>query len=126
MERWTARQQREATAYQLRIQADKLYLSVPHPLGNYTYRVQDQDTGAELTVVVLACSWDFYEYRLHRSHLRADALVVQKHNACVPLLVIELATGNRYDAGAAPARRRVGAKRPNHEEMLLFVSKLLL
>lgn len=51
---------------------------------------------------------------------------MQRHNAVVPLAVISLDTGKEYTPGAEPDIKRSDAKRPNHEETMLLVSKLLL
>ena len=57
---------------------------------------------------------------------RLDLLIVQHHNAVVPLPVISLDTSREYTPGAVPDIGRANAKRPNHEEAMLLVSKLLL
>ncbi len=122
----TERQQREQAAYQFELQASKLYLAVRKRLANYRYVVKDELKGVELTAIVLACSFDFYEYRLNRGKQRVDLLVVQRHNAVVPLRVISLDASSEYEPGSSPALVRTGAKRPNHEETMLLVSKLVL
>jgi len=126
MDKLTERHKREMAAYQFELQANRLYLSVVRKLPGYTYVVTDETTSQERTALVLATSWDFYEYRLHRGHQRADLLIVQRHNAVVPLPVISLDTGKEYTPGAEPDIKRSAAKRPNHEETMLLVSKLLL
>ena len=126
MERQTERQKREAAAYQFELQANKLYLSICRRLPNYRYIIQDETKPGELTALVLASTWDYYEYRLNRGKHRIDLLIVQHHNAVVPLPVISLDTGKEYTPGAVPEIRRANAKRPNREETLLLVSKLLL
>ena len=126
MERQTERQKREAAAYQFELQANKLYLSICRRLPNYRYTIQDETKPGELTALVLASTWDYYEYRLNRGKHRIDLLIVQHHNAVVPLPVISLDTGKEYTPGAVPEIRRANAKRPNREETLLLVSKLLL
>jgi len=126
MMRQTDRQKREAAAYQFELQASKLFLSVRRRLTNYRYLIQDETTGEELTAMVLCSTWDFYEYRLNRGRQRLDLLIVQHHNAVVPLPVISLDTSREYTPGAVPDIGRANAKRPNHEEAMLLVSKLLL
>jgi hypothetical protein len=76
--------------------------------------------------MVLCSSWDFYEYRLNRGKQRIDLLVVQRHNAVVPLPVLSLETSREYTPGTVPDIGRAHAKKPNHEETMLLVSKLLL
>ncbi len=126
MERRTERQKREEAAYQFELQADKLYLSVHKRLTNYRYVIQDETKGKELTAMVLCTSWDFYEYRLNRGKQRIDLLIVQRHNAVVPLPVLSLETSREYTPGNVPELGRANAKKPNHEETMLLVSKLLL
>jgi hypothetical protein len=125
-ERRTERQQREAAAYQFELQADKLYLAISKRLTNYRYVIQDEAKGQELTAMVLCSSWDFYEYRLNRGKQRIDLLVVQRHNAVVPLPVLSLETSREYTPGTVPDIGRAHARKPNHEETMLLVSKLLL
>lgn len=117
---------RKQAAYQFELQASKLYLSVQKRLTNYRYIVKDEITGSELTALVLAHTFDFYEYRLNRGKQRIDLLIVQRHNAVVPIKVIALETAAEYEPGNVPSLAREGAKRPNHEETLLLVSKLIL
>jgi hypothetical protein len=126
MERQTARQKREAAAYQFELQANKLYLSVKKRLTNYRYMLQDETRDQELTAMVLCNSWDYYEYRMNKGKQRVDLLIVQHHNAVVPLPVLSLDTGIEYTPGNVPDIGRANAKRPNHEETMLLVSKLLL
>jgi hypothetical protein len=125
-QRQTERQKREEAAYQFELQADKLYLAVSKRLSNYRYVIQDEAKGQELTAMVLCSSWDFYEYRLNRGKQRIDLLVVQRHNAVVPLPVLSLQTSREYTPGTVPDIGRAHAKKPNHEESMLLVSKLLL
>lgn len=125
-QRRTERQQREEAAYQFELQADKLYLAISKRLSNYRYVIQDEAKGRELTAMVLCSSWDFYEYRLNRGKQRIDLLVVQRHNAVVPLPVLSLETSREYTPGTVPDIGRAHAKKPNHEETMLLVSKLLL
>src|SRR2546425_4688636 len=120
------RQKREAAAYQFELQADKLNLSIVRMMTNYRYIIQDTYQSTELTAMVLCCSFDFYEYRINQGKQRIDLLIVQRHNAVVPLRVIELTTGNDYQPGATPVLKREKVLRRNSEEVRLFVSKLLL
>ncbi len=117
---------REKAAYQFEIQAARLDLPVLRRLPNYRYVVRDDIQGGELTAMVLANTFDFYEYRLNRGKQRVDLLIVQHHNAVVPIRVISLDKSEEFAPGTAPALVRSGAKRPNHDEMVLLVSKLLL
>jgi hypothetical protein len=122
----TERQKREAAAYQFELQAHRLYMRVIARHTNYRYTVVDEMQPQELTAMVLASTWDYYRYRINRGRQRVDLLVVQHHNAVVPVRTICLSDGSEYAPGALPAMQRQGAKRRNHEETLLLVSKLIL
>lgn len=120
------RLQHESAARMFEIQASKLFLSISQRLANYRYIVLDETRGAELTCMVLAHSFDFYERRVYRGKHKIDLLIVQHHNAVVPIRVLALDTSAEYDPGVAPKLERPGAKRPNRDEVELLVSKLLL
>ena len=118
---------RRQAAYQFEVQANKLYLAVQKRLTNYRYTVLDETSGNQLHAVVLANSFDFYEYRLHRAKQRIDLLIVQCHNAVTPIKVLCLDTAAEYDAGSSPTNAvRIDAKRRNRNETQLLVSKLIL
>ncbi len=120
------RQKRQEAVYQLKLQADKLFLTIEKPLAYHRFLVEDRTRGRTCTALVLDTSWKFYEYRLSQSRLKFDLLIVQHHNAVVPVPVISLQTGKEYLPGADPEIARPHARRPNSEEVQLFVSKLLL
>ncbi len=122
----TERQRREAAAYQFEIQADRLCLSVKQRLTNYRYVVHDFIKEIDLTCIVLAETFDYYEYRLNRGKKRVDLLIVQKHNAVVPVRVLCLGDDREYDAGKAPDMSRENVQRRNRHEASLMVSQLLL
>ncbi len=120
------RHQREAAARQFEWQAERLFLSVVKRLTNYRYVVKDELRGCELTAMVLVNSFDFYEYRLNQGRQHVNLLIVHHHNAVVPVRVLDLTMSTEFDPGHAPAITRENAKRPNHDETVLLVSKLLL
>src|SRR5712692_7392043 len=107
---YSSRQKREAAAYQFELQSHRLYLEVAARLTNYRYTVKDETSGQELTAMVLVSSFDFYQYRLNRGRSRVDLVIVQRHNAVLPLRVISLEDGKEYQPGASPALQREGAK----------------
>ncbi len=122
----TERQRREAAAYQFEIQADRLCLSVKQRLTNFRYVVHDHLKDTDLTCIVLAETFDYYEYRLNRGKKRVDLLIVQKHNAVVPVRVLCLDDDREYDVGKAPEVNRENAQRRNRHEVMLVISQLLL
>lgn len=122
----TERQLREGAAYQFELQAHKLYLSVVQRLSNYRYTLKDELSGASITAMILIESFDFYEYRLNRGRGRVQLLIVQSHNAIVPVDCLELATGTMYRAGQAPAMERANIKRRTLDEKKLLLSHLIM
>jgi hypothetical protein len=95
-------------------------------LTNYRYILHDHVHGCERSAIILQDSWSYYEVRLHRSQKGIDLLIVERHNAVVPCTVLELETGKEYRPGSVPQIERTDRKKPNHEEVNLFVSKLLI
>jgi hypothetical protein len=121
------RDQRERASYQFELESIRLGFTVVRKLTNYRYVVRDNQTGGEYTGLVLPCSFDFYEYRLNKGNRRIDLLIVQRHNAVVPLRVISLERVTSFAPLAEPpAIDRDTRQRRNHEETMLLVSKLLL
>lgn len=95
-------------------------------LTNYRYTLHDHVHNCQCTAIILVDSWQFYEVRLHRSRKGIDLLIVERHNAVVPCQVLELSTDKQYRPGSVPQIERKDRVKPNHEEVNLFVSKLLL
>ncbi len=122
----TDKQTREAAAYQFELQASKLAYRIVERSSNIRYVLQDEGlTGSTITAIVLPTSFDFYEYRLHRVSVQTSLLIVQTHNAVVPIDCLELKTGTMYNAGQGPVIQRDG-KRRNQDEKKLLLSHLLL
>ena len=122
----TERQKREAAAYQFELQASKLDFTVMQRLTNYRYVVRDNRSQNVLTCMVLAETFDYYEYRLNRGKKRVDLLVVQFHNAVVPVRVLCFSDDREYDEGKAPDMNRENAQRRNRHETALVISQLVL
>jgi hypothetical protein len=122
----TIKHQRQAAAYQFELEAVRLGFSVLRPLTNFRYVVQESRTGTQYTAMVLPTSFDFYEYRLNSGKRRVDLLIVQRHNAVVPLRVLSLSQVTSYAPLDVPPIERTERQRRNHEESRLLVSKLLL
>lgn len=120
------RAERAGVAYQFEEQANKLYLQIVSRLTNFRYVLKDELSGDEITAVVIARSFDYYEKKLGRSHWKANLLIVQHHNAVLPIRAICLEDSSVYEAGTAPVQQRAEAKRNNHEESILLISKLIL
>lgn len=122
----TVGQRREQAAYQFEIQAmPRFNMEVRKRLTNYRYLVHDCAVNADLKAMVVADSFSFYEYRLNKVAQRVDLVICQRHNAALPISVLELETGNLYHPAVIPPIERPQRKKRNHEEVLLFVSKLL-
>lgn len=126
MQRLTERQKRANVAYQFEAQHENLGFEIKKRHSNYKYDLYDTRLELELVAITLQSSFDFYEYRLNRATAKVDLLLVQRHNAVTPVATLELATGEMFTAGALPRIERPDRKNRNHEEVNLFVSKLIL
>ncbi len=120
------KQKRLAVAYQFELQAAKLGFSVVQKRGGYRYLVQDRKTGKQVSACVLSCTFDFYEYRLSKGGRVAELLIVQEHDAIVPVSVLCLQSGRLYDPGVSAIPERPNRKRRNQTEVKLLVSGLLM
>jgi len=109
------KQLREPAASQCELQSHKLFLPVLQRLPNFKYLLRDELKETSITVIILAESFDYYEYRLHRGRGRVQLLIVQERNAVVPV-----------DAGQAPTFDRESKARRNQHEKKLLLSHLLL
>src|SRR5438270_11401593 len=76
--------------------------------------------------MVLAESFDFYEYRIHKSRTRVQLLICQEHNAVLPIESVEMKTGEVYEPGQSPKLERQQKQRRNQDEKKLLLSHLLL
>jgi hypothetical protein len=85
----------------------------------------------------LASSWDFYEHRLNLSKHGFTLVVTQKHNAALPLYVLELDTQMMYEPGTVPdvapdrALKKVSdsegkRKRRTPDEQKILISRIIL
>src|SRR5260221_852513 len=118
--------QRVGIAYQFELESIRLGFTVEKPLTNYRYIVRDNKSGDQYTAMILPTTFDFYTFRLNRGQCRIDLLIVERHNAAVPIRVISLSQVTSYAPLDVPAIEREERKRRNHEESMLLVSKLLL
>ncbi len=120
-------QQCEEVAAQLHLQADSLDLEMGQAKGHSKYVVKDRRTGRTLTVRCLPSSWSLYEQHLFPTvHTQVDLLVVQTHNAAVPLPVVSLDTGHYYQPATIPPVARSQISRRNQQEKRLLISLLAL
>lgn len=118
--------EREGTAYQFEQELIRLGFTVVQALTNYRYLMRDNKTGKQYTGMVLPTSFDYYEFRLNRGKRRIDLLIVQRHNAVVPVDVLSLTEVELFEPLAVPDLTRKDSKRRSHEEANLLLSKLLL
>src|SRR5450432_3449003 len=95
------RQDREAAAYQFSIRAGGLGYEMVGRVSPYKFVVKDVDDwrGTPITAIILPQTFDYYTYRLFRSTKKFDLLIVQRHNAIVPVNVIDMKTGAKYFPG---------------------------
>jgi hypothetical protein len=117
------KQKRLRAAQQFKLQAGKLGYSIERWHNRYSCEVRDRDGGGKLTVCVLACTFDLYEYRLQRY---PGLLVVQEHDAAAPMPVLCLGDGHLYDPGVWSMEERADRQRRNRREVRLLISRLLI
>ncbi|GCE04239.1 hypothetical protein [Dictyobacter aurantiacus] len=125
----TARQirsQRDRVARQFEQELIRLGVVVERRLSNYRYIVRDLIEHKVYRAIVLVTSFDYYEYRLNVGQKRIDMLIVQRHNAVVPVTVISLEQVMKVAPLDAPTLHREHALRRNHEEANLLLSKYIL
>lgn len=121
-------QQCAEVAAQFALQAASLDLDILQAKAHYKYEVKDLRTGALLTVRCLPSSWSLYEHYLFPTvQQQANVLlVVQVHNAAVPVPVVSLDTGHYYRPATLPPSMRSHALRRNVQEKNLLISLLAL
>ena len=124
------KQQRQRAAQQFELESLRLGYVVERPLTNFRYLVREVKGkgkgGQPQIAMVLPTSFDFYVYRLNSVKRRVNVLIVQRHNAVVPVKVVSLSQVTSYEPLYVPQVEREKRQRRNHEEAMLFVSKLLL
>lgn len=121
-------QDREAAAHQFFIRSAGLGYTVVHRLSPYKFAVQDVDDwrSTPLTAIVLPETFDYYAYRLFRTKKKFDLLVVQRHNAIVPVNVIDMKSGSKYFPGdKIDDLMRATIKRRNADEKALLLSQVI-
>lgn len=118
---------REQASYQFRVQSERLGYSILKRLAPYKMQVKDmQDFYSKpMTAVILPTSFDYYTYRLHRSK-PFDLLIVQRHNAIVPVDVVDMLSSKRYFPGTnIDDLMRANRKRRNTDEKALLLSQII-
>jgi|SRR5579871_1539684 len=127
MQNVAEQQQRQHIKRQFEMQVKKMLgLEIRAKLSNHRYILHDAIQECERKAIVLATSWDYYEYHFYRGKWQADLLIVRRHNAVVPCCVLELETGIEHKPGRIPDIERKERIRRNREEVLLFVSLILI
>jgi hypothetical protein len=122
------RQDREAAAHQFSIRAGGLGYAVVQRLSPYKFVVKDVDDwrGTPLIAIVLPQTFDYYTYRLFRSTKKFDLLIAQRHNAIVPVNIIDMKTGVKYFPGdRIDDLMREQIKRRNADEKALLLSQII-
>ncbi len=121
-------QDREAAAYQFSIQVAGLGYEIVSRLSPYKFAIRDVDDwrDAPLIAIVLPETFDYYTYRLFRTKKKFDLLIVQRHNAIVPVDVVDMATGSKYFPGDKIDNvMREQIKRRNADEKALLLSQII-
>ncbi len=131
------RQRRIAVMRQFELQYPKYPLQILERLTNFRYRIFEEVRQVEMLATTLASSWDFYEHRLNLAKHGFSLIICQKHNAAVPLFVLELDTQVLYEPGTvpdkAPDRALIKApakegqrKRRTPDEQKILISRIIL
>lgn len=120
------RKLREQVAYEFELQSARLQFSIVATLRNYRYKLFDERHMREVVAIVLPESFDYYRLRLNHGQHRVDLVIVQRHNAMLPIRCVSMEESHEYAAHSLPRWTRPNAKRRNSEEVNLFVSQLLL
>lgn len=121
------RQDREEAAYQFSIRAGGLGYEVVRRLSPYKFAVTDVDDwrATLLTAIVLPETFDYYTYRMFRTK-KFDLLIAQRHNAIVPVNVIDMKTGAKYFPGdKIDDLMRENIRRRNADEKALLLSQII-
>jgi hypothetical protein len=117
---------RAQVARRFELESMRLALAVEGIRTNHRYTLRDTRNGREYNALVLPSTFDFYEYRLNIGKQKFDMLIVEHHNAVVPVSVVSLSDITVYEPLAPPVQQRETAKRRNHDEANLLLAKLLL
>jgi len=122
------RQRRAGVMRQFEIQMPKYPLKILKRLTNFKYLMFEEEKEIEMLTTVLVSSFDFYELRMNIQRYGVALVVVQRHDACVPLWCLELDSGVLYAPASTPtdiARPDDQIQRRNKDEMHLFLSELI-
>jgi hypothetical protein len=122
---------------QLELQMPKYPMKILERLTNFRYRMFEEERQLGMLATVLASSWDFYEHRLNLSKHGFNMVICQKHNAAVPLFVLELDTCMLYEPGAVPDKAPDRAlkktsdkegkrKRRTPDEQKILISRIII
>lgn len=116
---------RDRVALQFQHERLRLGLAVVRVLPNYKFVVRDGSR--EYTAIILPTSFDYYEFRLNVGKQRVDLLIVERHNAVVPVAVCALIDVTMYEPLAAPILPgKAEGKKNTQEDARLLLSKLIL
>src|SRR5436190_5188296 len=107
--------ERKQVMRQFELQMPKYPLKILERLTNFRYRMIEEQRGVEMLATVLASSFDFYEHRLNLAKHGFSLIICQRHNAALPLFVLELDSQVMYEPGTVPDRRE-GLRRRNSDE----------
>jgi hypothetical protein len=119
---------RIAVMRQFELQYPKYPLEILERLTNFRYRIFEQEREMEMLATVLASSFDFYEHRLNLVKHGFRMIICQKHDAVVPLFVLELDTCMLAEPGGKPTLMRPveERKRRTQDEQRVLISQILL
>lgn len=126
--RGETRQDREQASYQFCIRAGGLGYEIVKRVSPYKFAIRDTDDwrGVLLTAIVLPETFDYYTYRMFRGKKTFDLLIVQRHNAIVPVDVVDMRSGGKYFPGdKIDDLMREHIRRRNADEKALLLSQII-
>lgn len=119
--------ERKRVSHRFLLNARRLKVNVLEMVSDFRFLVEDtanEDESAVLALVLPETA-DYYVFNLSKSKTPIPLLIVQSHNAVVPVPVLCLHDVKRYGPLDEPDTPQKTRKRRSHDEVLLFVSKLI-
>lgn len=118
---------REEAVSQFLIQVGRLGYDIEKRFSLYKFLVKDSADwrGKTLVALVLPTSFDFYTYRLQKNR-KFELLIVQRHNAVVPVNVVDMRTSTKYFPGDhVDDLMREHIRRRTTDEKALLLSQII-
>ena len=117
-------EKRKQLALQFQQECFRLQMKIVRMSGNFLFVIHDN--GREYRALILPTTFDYYEYRLNVGKVRVDMLIVERHNAVVPITVTSLQDVTTWEPLAAPDLGRESRAKNNKDDAHLLLSKYIL